>query len=267
MAGRLGTLAIVMGITLLLLPERSAAEEPWWSVYRSDHRQWTVSLTGGLTLLNLGGTGTVDESQGDTDINLDGTLDLARVGTFWGEIDLQLFRGQHLRFAYTPIRFDSSEILDTEILVDGVSYEIGDAVDSKLKLDTYELSYRSEIWLGEYISIAPLVQVSLIDASIVLKNDTLGIVEEESALLPLPYLGLRVEAFPIARVGLFAEAKGFTIGSKATIWDASGGLSVHLTRNFSLMGRYRMSGYDVFFADSEIDLDIGGPYLGATVRF
>lgn len=257
----------ITGTALLLAPLRGRAEEPWWSVYRSDHRQWTLSLTGGLALLNLSGSGTMDRSQPDTDIDLAGTLDLSDLDTFWGEADLQLLRGQHIRFAYTPLRFDASEALDESIVVDGVTYDIGDQVDSLLRLDQYEISYRSEFWIGEYVSIAPVAQVTLVDALLRLENDTQDIAEEEYALIPLPYLGLRAEVYPIPRLGLFAEAKGFTIGSRASIWDAMGGLSVHLTRNFSLTGRYRMSGYEFYFADSEIDLDLGGPYVGATIRF
>lgn len=262
-----GMVTAITGAAVLLAPLRGGAEEPWWSVYRSDHRQWTLSLTGGLALLDLSGTGTIDESQGDTDIDFAGTLDLESLETLWGEADLQLFRGQHVRFAYTPMRFDASESLDESIEVDGVTYDIGDAVDSHLRLDQWELSFRSEFWIGEYVNVAPVVQVTLVDALIRLENDTQDIAEEEKALIPLPYLGLRAEVFPIPRLGLYAEAKGFTIGSRASIWDAMGGLSLHLTRNLSLTGRYRMAGYDVFFADSEIDLDVGGPYLGTTIRF
>ncbi len=265
MARGLATLAIV-GLTLSL-PLLGRAEEPWYSVHRGDHRDWTVSLTGGLSLLDLDGRGTIDEGLGDTNISLDGTLDLSGIESWWGEIDLQLLRGQHLRFAYTPMGFDGSEVLDTAIVVGGETYDIGDLVETDLKLDQYEISFRSEIWLGEYVSIAPLVQVTLVDASIEIENQTLGISEKESALLPLPYLGLRAEVFPLERLGLFAEAKGFTIGSKASVWDVSGGLSLHLTRNFSLMGRYRLSDYAVDFSDTEIDLSVGGLFFGTTVRF
>ena len=265
MARGLATLAIV-GLTLSL-PLLGRAEEPWYSVHRGDHRDWTVSLTGGLSLLDLDGSGTVDEGLGDTNISLDGTLDLSGIESWWGEIDLQLLRGQHLRFAYTPMGFDGSEVLDTAIVVGGEIYDVGDLVDTDLKLDQYEISFRSEIWLGEYVSIAPLVQVTLVDASIEIEDKSQFISEKESALLPLPYLGLRAEVFPLARLGLFAEAKGFTIGSKGSVWDVSGGLSVHLTRNFSLMGRYRLSDYDVEYSDTEIDLSVGGLFLGTTVRF
>ena len=267
MTGRLATLAIVTGITLSLLPLQASAEEPWYSVYRSDHREWTVALTGGMALLDLDGRGTIDESLGDTAISLDGTLDLSEVESFWGEIDLQLFRGQHLRFAYTPMRFEGTELLDVAIVVDGDTYGVGDLVDSKLKFDQYELAYRGEIWLGEYVSLAPLVQVTLVDGSVEISNETLGLSEKESLLLPLPYVGGRAEVHPLARLRLFAEAKGFTIGSKARLWDVLGGLSVQLTRNFSLMAQYRMSDYSVDFLDTEIDLSIGGPFFGTTVRF
>ena len=260
-------LALVTGITIGLAGRPASAEEPWYSVYRGDHRDWTLSVSGGFALMDLEGDGTFDEGAGDTEFSFDGTLDVSGIETLWGEVDLQLFRGQHLRFAYTPMRFDGSEALATAIVVDGVTYDIGDLVDTDLRLDQYELSFRSEIWLGEYLSIAPLVQVSLVDARIELANETQTITEEEDVLLPLPYLGLRAELYPLARLGLFAEGKGFTIGSPGTIWDVSGGVSLHLTRNVSLTGRYRLSHYEVEFRDSEIDLDLGGPQLGATLRF
>jgi len=182
-------------------------------------------------------------------------------------VDLQLFRGQHLRFAYTPLRLDASEVLDTAIVVDGTTYDPGDLVKSKIKLDQYELSFRSEFWLGDYVTIAPLLQVSLVDAKLGISNQTLGVSENVSGLLPLPYLGLRGEVYPLARLQLFAEGKGFTIGSAGTIWDVSGGAALHLTRNLSIMARYRVSDYAVEFLDSEIDLSLSGPQVGATLRF
>lgn len=261
----LATLAIVTSITFC--PLLAGAEEPWYSVYRGDHRDWTVSLTGGFALMDLDGGATIDESLGDTDISFSGTLDLPEVETFWAEAELQLFRGQHLRFAYTPMRFGGDEVLDETIVVDGTTYGIGDLVDSELRFDQYELSFYSEIWLGEYLNVAPVVQVTLVDAAFEIENETLAVSEKESAWLPLPYLGLRAEAYPLSRLEIFAEAKGMTIGSPATILDLSGGLALHLTRNFSVLGRYRWSDYAVEFSDTEIDLEIGGPYVGARVRF
>lgn len=261
--------AIVTGITLvaLALPLAANAKEPWYSVYRSDHREWTIAVTGGFSLLDLDGDVTVDEDLGDTDVSLDSVLDLEEFESFWGEVDLQLFRGQHLRFGYMPMRLDSTEILSQSITVDGETYDIGDFVDSEIKLDQYDLSFRSEFWLGEYVTIAPLLQVSLVDAEVKIENESQMFSESESALLPLPYLGLRGELYPHARVQLFVEGKGMTIGSPATIWQLEGGLALHLTRNVSLMGRYRISDYEVELSDTEVNLNLAGPQVGATIRF
>lgn len=266
MLERLATLAIVTEITFGV-PLASAAGESWYEVSRGDHRDWTFSLSGGLALLHLNGRGTVDESLGDTRLSFAGTLDVKDLDTPWGEADLQLLRGQHLRFGYHPMRFEGSQTLDSDIVVGGITYSAGDDVDSKLRLDQYELSFRSEFWLTEFVSIAPLAQVTLVDARVQVKDRTLGAEVTEKALLPLPYLGLRAEVYPLARLGLYAEGKGFTIGSPASIWEVSGGASLYLTRNLSLTGRYRYSDYAIDVSHSAIDLAIGGPYLGATVRF
>jgi hypothetical protein len=45
------------------------------------------------------------------------------------------------------------------------------------------------------------------------------------------------------------------------------GVALHLTRNVSLMGRYRISDYEVEYSDTEVSLNIAGPQVGATIRF
>ena len=73
--------AMVMSVTILG-GSPALAGEPWYSVYRSDHREWTLALTGGFALLDLDGEATIDESLGDSDISLDGTLDLEEFGAW-----------------------------------------------------------------------------------------------------------------------------------------------------------------------------------------
>jgi hypothetical protein len=266
MKGIRAVLALVTGITSGLAGGPVEAEESWYSVHRGDHRDWTLAVSGGLAFVDLEGDGTFDADAWDTDFSFDGTLGVSDINTQWGEADLQLLSGQHLRFAYAPMRFEGNEILDTELQVDGETFDPGDLVDTVLKLDQYEVSFRSEFWVGEFLSIAPVVQISLVDAKLKLANQTQGVTEEESLLLPLPMLGLRVEGYPLARLGLFAEGKGLPLGSTATLWDASAGVSLYLSRNLALTGRYRLTHYDVEFG-SEVDVDIGGPQVGATVRF
>jgi len=66
---------------------------------------------------------------------------------------------------------------------------------------------------------------------------------------------------------VFAEAKGFTIGSPGTMWDVRGGLRLHPIRNFFLSGSYRVLDYDIDYLDVEVDVRIQGPFVGATLRF
>jgi hypothetical protein len=256
-----------MLVTLGALPLRAGAEEPWYSVVRGDQRDWTLELSGGFTRLDVDGRGRLDDRVGDSKVSLDGTLDLSEIDSFWGELDLQLLEGQHLRFAYVPMRMDESAVLDTALVIDGDTYDAGDAVDSKLRFDRYELSYRPEFWVGELLSLAPVFQLTLADASVEIADRTNGLSAKESVLLPLPYVGGRVELLPLARLRLFGEFKGFTLGSLAGTWDVEGGASLQLTRNFALLGKYRASDYSVDYLDAEFDLRLAGPFVGASLRF
>jgi len=85
--------------------------------------------------------------------------------------------------------------------------------------------------------------------------------------VPLPELGVRLELFPLARLSIFGEAKGFTIGSKASEWDASGGIKLFVNRHFYVEGSYRAIDYDVDWLGVVIDTRFHGPFVGAVLRF
>lgn len=259
-------LSLVLAI-LLAAPVSASAGESWYSVYRPDHRNWTVAVSGGASFMGLEGDTTIDDSLGDTSVSLDGVLDLTELTTFWVEADVQLFRGKHFRAGYTPLSFDGSDSLASAITVDGTTYDPGDIVDSELNLDMYELSVLWDFYLTEFVTVSPLIQVSLIDAEIDISNDTQLVSVTEDQLLPIPYIGVKGEVYPLSRLSLFAEGKGMTLGSLATTWEVQGGMTVHLTKNVALQGKYRYLDYSFDFSDTELDLNLGGAYVGTTVRF
>jgi hypothetical protein len=259
-------LLLVAGLAAGVPGWTARAEEPWHAVHRRDHRDWTLSVSGGIGFVGLEGDGSFDADQFDSEFSFDGTLDISEITAPWAEVDLQPATGYHLRFAYTPMPFHGTEVLTAPLVVDGETYDAGDQVDTDLRLIQYELSFRSEYWLGEYLSVAPLVQLNLVDAKLEIVNLSQGITATEDTWVPLPQLGLRAELYPLARVGLFAEGKGLPLGSGGSLWDASLGLSVYVSRNFAVTGHYRLAHYEVKF-DSEVDVDIAGLRLGATLRF
>ena len=259
-------LCLVLTI-LLAAPATAWAGESWFSVYRPDHRNWTVAVSGGYAFLGLEGDTTIDDSLGDSSVSLDGVLDLTELDTFWLEADVQLFRGKHFRLGYTPLTFDGSDALTQSIIVDGVTYDPGDVVDSELKLDQYELAVLWDFYLTEFVTVSPVMQVTLVDAAMDVSNETAAVSASEDQLLPIPYVGVKGEVYPLTRLSLFAEGKGMTLGSLASTWEIQGGMTLHITKNVAIEGKYRYLDYSFDFSDTELDLNLGGGYVGTAVRF
>jgi hypothetical protein len=261
--GRLALLISLVALPCLVATEASAA---WWNVEHEDHRTWKISLSGGAFRQDIDGKVQVETVLGGGMVGVD-TLDLDHDTSGWGEIDLQLFRKHHLRFVYLPIEFDGDTVLDVPISFGGTTFDVADRVKSYARLDTYELSYRYDIYLGKWATLSPLVQLSLVDGRVEVNDETLGVDSDESQLVPVPALGLHAEVYPLARVGVFGEGKAFTIGNEGTMWDVQGGLNLHLIRHLHLTASYRVVDYNVDYLDVEVDTRIQGPYVGATLRF
>jgi hypothetical protein len=262
----MGRLSLAIWMAALLCLGAGEATASWWNVDHDDHRTWKVALSGGAFRQDLDGKVQVDSALGSAMVDVD-VLDLNHEDSGWAEIDLQLFQKHHLRFLYLPIEFDGDTVLQVPITFGDVTFDISDRVRSEVEFDTYELSYRYDIYLGKWVTLSPLIQVSLIDARIHVADETQFVTMNESQLVPIPALGLRAEVYPIARIGAFVEAKGFTIGSEGTMWDVQGGLRLHLIRNFFLTGSYRVIDYDVDYLDVDVNVRMQGPFVGATLRF
>jgi len=259
-------LALAIWITALLCLGGASARAAWWNVEHDDHRTWKVALSGGALRQELDGKVQVDSALGSAMVDVD-LLDLDHEDTGWAEIDLQLFQKHHLRLLYLPIEYDGDAVLDVPIRFGDITFDISDRVTSELDLDTYELSYRYDIYLGKWVTLSPLIQVSAIDGRIEVEDETQLVSLDESQWVPIPALGLRAEVYPIAHLGAFAEAKGFTIGSAGSMWDVQGGLRLHLIRNLFLSGSYRVIDYDVDYMGVDVDVRTQGPFAGATLRF
>jgi hypothetical protein len=259
-----------MGTALLLSFGSAGAtaddSRSFWSVDHDDHRTWKLALSGGVYEQKLEGQVQFDTAFGDAFVDVD-ILDLDKDTNGWGEVDLQLFQKHHLRFAYIPIQFDGDTVLSRTIEFGGGSFDITDRVSSTLEMNTYELSYRYDIYLGKWLTVSPLIQVSAVDGRAEISDETLGLGTEESQWVPVPALGVRAEFYPLSRIGIFAEGKGMTIGDPATMWDVQGGVTLHLLRWLSLRGSYRVIDYDVDYKGYKVDARIKGPFAGATLRF
>ena len=81
-----------------------------------------------------------------------------------------------------------------------------------------------------------------------------------------------MEFYPLPRMALFAEAKGFTASSwgeitEATATDGEIGVSFSMSKNLVLTTRYRISKLEFDVAQTKVDLDLSGFSLALDLRF
>lgn len=259
-----GSLSICLA-TAALLAALPALAAPW-NVSREDQRSWMFAISGGAFRQTIEGKVGVEIGGVETTVDVR-QLGLSHENNGWGEIDLQLIPRNHLRFAFLPFEFDGDESLSVPIEFGGTTFDASDHVSTRVKLHTYELSYRFDIHLGEWATVAPLLQMSVVDGRVEVTDETLGLDSIESQWVPIPAAGVRAEFYPIGHLGVFGEAKGFTIGKKGTMWDAQGGLRIQILKYVSLLGSYRVVDYDVDYKGVHIDTRLKGPFAGATLQF
>lgn len=264
-------------VALALVP---AANAGLFDDYQDDglgyesHRTYFVKLETGATLLKLGGDLRLGGSS-DSKLDLKDDLDLGDDKTYWARLDFQPFLRHHLRFTYTPMGFTGSSDLDPgdSFFVGGSAVPTGGKMNSDIRVNAYDFAYRWDaLYIGEQVTLSPIVGVSLLDGRArikhkVLPSEVTDVNESESFFVPIPTVGLRMEGFPLHRLGFYGEAKGMTIGNKATAWDAEVGFEFHLLNNVSLNGRYRYAVYDTDVSSLEFKTTLSGPYVGLGFRF
>jgi opacity protein-like surface antigen len=268
-------ISLLAGPLLAAVPAR-ATDEPdadpaprsggFFAMDRADLHDWNLELAGGAMLLDLQGKIGFETDVGDIRFGV-GDLDIDRDWSGWAQVQLRFLKKHNLRFMFLPVDFEGNDTVEIGLPLDDPIFVIGDNVDSRAKLYTYQLTYMYDFAIGSWLRISPGLTLGIIDAKIEIRDDTLGIEYDESQPVPLPELGLRVELFPCSRLTLFAEGKGFTIGSKATEWDAGAGLKLHVNRHAFLTASYRAIDYDVDWLDTVIDTRFHGPFFGAGLRF
>jgi hypothetical protein len=238
----------------------------FWAIERDDQRDWIIKIAGAAFWQDIEGHLNVETSVGGVRVS-DKTLGLDDNFSGFAEVDLQLFRKHHLRVAAIPMSFKGTRKLDETLEIGGVVLPLQERVETKLKVNTYELSYRYDFYLGQWVTLAPLIQVSAVDGGYDIEAENTGFDWKESQWLPVPAVGLRAEFHLLPRLQVFGEGKGFTIGDKFTVWDVQGGVEIFPIRWFSVLAGYRVIDYDVDWDELVINSRFQGPFVGGALRF
>lgn len=204
---------------------------------------------------------------GDSDVDLESDLRLDDNDDFFVRVEFQPWQKHHIRIGYNGIEFDGNTVLNRPFIIDGDPYGAGDNVITDIQLNTYEIGYRYDLWRGDNYVIAPIFQINLIDFDVSINDRTAGLQADEDQIAPLPMIGLHGEFFPNSRFGVFADIKGFTIGSTASTVDMEVGGQVNVCRNFGIVAGYRYMYLDFDISDVQADITVDGPFIAGQVQF
>ena len=183
----------------------------------------------------------------EDDLGLDSTTNILRADGVW-----QFADRHRAHFSTFDLSQEGSRTLDSDLIIDGDMYSIGETVVTDWTMRLFEIGYSYQI-LGSqriqwWFNVAAFIQ----DTSITVEETSSGgDVSTEDVVLPLPKLGTTVEyAFTrrwIGRVGLdvfkleIDDVGGSLVDFRTT-------LDYRLTDHFSL-------GVGWQFIDIEVDLD------------
>lgn len=244
---------------------------PFESFERSETEDYWIQAEAGPVSSELEGSFLLDRDAGDTDVDLEGTLNLEDDRNARARVQLQPpLTGANIRLGYYGIEYQETTELTTSITVNGTTYSASDRVDSLLRMDTYELGYNQNIISTDYISIGLMFQVNFIDFKAQLDNETTGQTVTEQGEFGIPYPGASVKVFPIKWLGVYGEARRITGSTSGIDFDSSdldAGLQLNLNPNYDVRVGYRRFNYNAKFNETELNLTSEGPYATVAVRF
>jgi hypothetical protein len=86
-----------------------------------------------------------------------------------------------------------------------------------------------------------------------------------------PYQGLSATAYPLARLGFWAQGEGYSLSRRTSLYDIEGGAVLRLDGGVRVTASYRLLGADFGF-DSDIERadvepGIAAPFLGVAFDF
>jgi len=230
----------------------------------------TIELEGRYWMPDLSTSGRfVDEGNLGTDIDFKDDLGLSDKNFPQARITLNLGENHRLRASYTPISYSGDHNLIKTIIFSDTTYNIGTRVITDL-----DIQYITLGWAWQFVNIGngtlklgPVVDLKgfIFDAS--LQAPALGVDESAGAPAGFPTIGLALDVNPRDKVNIFAEVTGVYAGKYGYFADGEAGLKLIPIKNLSISGGYKILKLDAEYEESFLKLRIGGPFVGAALRF
>ncbi|HZX36223.1 MAG TPA: hypothetical protein VFF54_07005 [Thermodesulfobacteriota bacterium] len=224
------------------------------AVVEIDARYWFTNLSSDVKVTESGLPGTGIDLADDLGVDDSKGFPEGRVRLGFGD--------HHVRYSYMPMSWDGDEIITQSVNFDGKTYLAGTRVKSDFDVAYHRLGYEYDIvnTLGNKFGVIAEVKYFDIDAS--LKSPVNN--ESKSLAVPLPAIGVSVQAGLPAFLSVGAEITGMTAGNAGNLVDAEAFLNLTPAPLVTISAGYRYLALHAEHDDDEVDFKVSGPF--ATVR-
>ncbi len=228
-----------------------------------------VELEGRYWLPSLDAEGRAVESGVGSVIDFKSDLGVQDEDFPEGRLTLHASKKHRIRIAYLQMGYDGDNILSRTIEFNGEIIPVDTRVISSL-----DLSYLRVGWIWQFIDVddgkfrlGTVLEGVGVWADAVLAAPELAVSEREDFSIGLPAVGLALDINPHKAVNIFAYVTGMHAGDYGYYVDAEAGLRVVPVRNLSIIGGYRVLRVSAEDDPDFLDVQIAGPFAGATLRF
>lgn len=174
-------------------------------------------------------------------------------------------------FMATPMSFDGTGTKNTSFKYAGQTFNANVPIQSKLKLDHYDLALFYPVPLLKTATLGMLnVELGLnarkIDFEGTVSQNSLNLSESKSLsiFMPMVYAGIQVK--PISLFSIEAEMRGIAIGQNH-YYDYIGRVRVNPIPFVFIAGGYRSEDIKIDQSDVKASIKFGGPFVEAGLSF
>jgi len=216
------------------------------------------------------------EALGIIGSEIDAVADLGMTQTRFREFRFVLRPGKKhkFRFDYVPILYEAEVTLNRTIIFNGIRYDVGLPVNSKLDWRAIRLGYEYDFLYHDRWFVGFVVEAKYTDVRVDLATP-LREAEYAEARAPIPALGGVARFYPVSNISITADVSAFKLpvsvdeddsyDGNILDWDIYG--TINLTNNFGAQVGYRSMNVYYRVKNDTGDMKLGGLYFMGVARF
>jgi len=177
----------------------------------------------------------------------------------------------NLYFVATPMSFEGTGSKAINFTYGGQPFNLNVPIQSKIKLDHYDLALFYPIPLLKTATVGVLnaelgLNIRMIDFEGTISQETLNRTESKSMSLYVPMIYAGIQVTPISLFSIEAEIRGIAYGENH-YYDYTGRLKVMPIPILYIAGGYRAESLKIDASDVKADIKFGGPFVEVGVSF